>query len=300
MILVAGGNGFLGKPFCERLYRDGVDFLSLSRTPPENARYPSAIGDITDKEGLDSIVSSHPIRTVVNLAAMLLTNATKDPTASFQVNVVGSFNLLDVCIKRGVSRFVFASSFNAIGDLPRHKGTVDESTPCQPTDFYGASKLFVEQMGRVFASQRGIEFAAARIPMVVGPGKPSKTSAWRAEMFNRVRTGGNLHIEFAPEEVLPLAHHQDTVDALVELTLGERFNHPLYHFPYEAWRVADLGRTLGELRNDLSVTYGERRFSGAPPAVCWTRIREEFSLEPLSLRERLLQHMSIHSTSQSQ
>lgn len=300
MILVTGGNGFLGKPFCERLYKEGLDFLSLGRSPAQDSRYPCVIGDITDKEGLDSIISSHPIRTVVNLAAMLLTNATRDPSTSFQVNVVGPFNLLELCVKRGIPRFVFASSFNAIGDLPQHRGIVDESTPCQPTDFYGASKLFVEQMGAVFARQYGFEFVAARIPMVVGPGKPTKTSAWRAEMFNRIRTGGKLHIEFGPEEVLPLAHHEDTVDALLALTLGERLNHQLYHLPYEAWRVADLARVLGETQRDLSITCGERRFSGSPVTVSWALIREEFNLKPTLLRERLLKHICIPRLSQSQ
>ncbi len=289
VILVTGGNGFLGRPFCERLFEEGAEVLSLDISAGRETRYPSIAGDISDREGLGAIFRRYPIHTVVNLAAILATDSMRDPTTSFRVNVVGSFNLLYFCRGKGVSRFVFASSYNALGDLPERKDPVDETAPCQPTDFYGASKLFVEQMGIMFSHQYGFEFAAARMPMVVGPGKPSTTSAWRAEMFNRVRSGGNLLIEFAPGEVLPLAHYQDVVEALVRLTLSERLNHAVYHLPYEAWRVEDLGRTLREVGHDLRVTYGERRFHGGPASVSWERIREEFNTETPSLRGRLLE-----------
>lgn len=292
MILVVGGNGFLGRPYCEKLYEKGAEFISVGRSPSKIKKYPYITCDITDKTKLDSIISTYRVRVVVNFAAKLLTDSAKDPVNSFMVNVFGPFNLLDICVKRGVQRFIYASSYSAVGDLKQHMGAVKEDTPCRPVDFYGSTKLFVEHMGAAFANRFGLEFVAARIAMIVGPGKPSRTSAWRAEMFNKLSSGGNLNFEYRPEEILPLSYSEDVVDALQAITFKKQLNHQLYHLKYETWQVSELALLLRELQPNLNITYGERRTNVLPPKVDTSLVLEEFGLKQISLRERLSQHIS--------
>jgi nucleoside-diphosphate-sugar epimerase len=286
MILVAGGNGYLGRPFCEKLAQTGLAVLSLDLTRAETTQYQRLVGDIRDRETLDAVFDDYPITTVVNLASILVSASTADPLASFQVNVIGSFNLLSLCHKYTVPRFVFGSSYSALGNPSHDENPIDECIAPQPTDFYGQTKAFVEEMGTFFSQLGGFQFVSARMPMIVGPGKPTTTSAWRAEMFNLLSVGGSILIDYMPDEVIPLAHYEDAAYHLVSLTLSENLDHSTYHLPYETWRVKDLGRTLKEMNPRLEISYGERRLHGSPTSLAWSRIREELGLQQPSLLKR--------------
>lgn len=286
MILVVGGGGFLGRPFCDLLHRTGASVLSLDVHPSASSPYPQITCDIRDRESLEAIFDQFPIHTVVNLAAMLVSASEVDPISSFQVNVMGSFNLLDLCQKHAVSRFVFGSSYSALGEPPSGEAQMDERVAPRPTDFYGHTKAFVERMGTAFSRLGGFQFISARMPMIVGPGKATVTSAWRAEMFHRLASNGEVLIDYAPDEVLPLAHYEDVAAAIAALTQAEALKFNIYHLPYENWRVDQLGRMLQEFNPDLEIAYGERHMENSPTALSWKRIQEEFGLRPPSLRRR--------------
>lgn len=287
MILVAGGSGYLGQPFCRKLVQAGESVLSADIAPADDAPYPSFAVDICDPKELEKVFDQHPIHTVVNLAAILVSASAADPLLSFQVNVLGSFNLLRLGHEHAVSRFVFGSSFSALGNPDPGEDVVDEDVDPQPTNFYGQTKDFVERLGRTFSGLCGFQFISARMPIIVGPGEPTATSPWRAEMFNLIHSGGEVLIDYAPDEVLPLAHYDDVVEALVPLTVREDVNHGIYHLPYENWRVGELGQMLMEINPSLQVTFGERRLQGSPTQLSWSRIRQEFGLPQPSLRGRL-------------
>jgi nucleoside-diphosphate-sugar epimerase len=289
MILVAGGNGFVGRSLCKRLADLELDVLCLDLEQGDGSEYTCLEADVTNRNPLERVFDEYPLQVVVNLAVVLFSAAIKDPSRAFFVNVSGSYNLLDLCRLKGVRRFIFGSSYAAIGDQPGLSEPVSENLPSQPTDFYGETKSFVEKLGIAFADRYDIEFASARIPMVVGPGRPISTSAWRAEMFNKINSGGVVRIDYAPGEHLPLAHHSDVAEALTALILTDKLNHSIYHLPSENWRVSELGETIEEISKGLKVEYGERRVSGAPQLVSWERMRQEFGFQSPDLRARLLE-----------
>ncbi|MFO8036819.1 MAG: NAD(P)-dependent oxidoreductase [Anaerolineales bacterium] len=288
MILVAGGNGYLGQPFCQSLTQNGESVISLDIAAQDNL-YPDLTVDVRDYQALEKVFDQHPIRTVVDLAALLVSASAADPLLSFQVNVLGAFNLLRICHEFTVPRFVFGSSFSVLGNLGHVAGEVDEDVTPQPTNFYGQTKDFVERMGMTFSELSGVQFISARMPILVGPGEPTATTPWRAEIFNLIHCGGEVIIDYAPDEVLPLAHYEDVANALRFLTLSEDAEHKIYHLPYENWTVEELGQTLMEINPSFQVTYGERRLQGSPLQISWSRIREEFGVPQPSLHKRLVE-----------
>ena len=290
MILVTGGCGFVGRSLCQKLIDSGFDTICLDIKQDDAPECVCLDVDITNRNSLERVFNEYPFQAVVNLAAILFSSAIKDPSRAFLVNVYGSFNLLDLCRLKGVRRFIFGSSYAAIGDQPGSTEPVSESTPPQPTDYYGETKRFVEKLGIALSDRYDIEFVSARIPLVVGPGIPRLTSAWRAEIFNKLNSGGVVRIDYAVNEILPLAHHLDVAEALVTLIQEERLNHSIYHLPSEKWRVLDLGETVEEISAGLKFEYGDRRISGAPQTVSWERIQQEFGLRSPDLRTRLLEY----------
>ena len=287
MILVTGGNGFVGQAVCKVLASGGHEVLSISRRAYKSTEYHSAIVDVTDKAGLEELFRSYQFSVVVHLAAMLNSGSRRDPPGAVRINVMGSLNLLESCRDHEVPRFVFGSSYNALGGRPRDCGPADESEPALPQEFYGETKRFVEHLGRAMADLGMFEFVSVRMPIVVGPGDASETSAWRTEMFTLLDTGGEIDIDFRSDEVLPMAHVDDVAEGIAAVTLAKEIGHGIYHLPSESLQARDLGQMLEGMGTDIRVRYGKRRLIGIPPYVDSVRIREEFRLPDVSIRERL-------------
>lgn len=142
-ILVTGASGLLGRHLCTRLLRDEYDVIGLVHYEPihlNDSRFTSCVGDITDISSLEWIFRSHDIDRVFHLAATLPYDCNPQ---YYDVNVMGSRKVLNMCLKHNVQFFVFASSMSVYG-TPEYL-PVDEEHPTNPDNDYGQSKLDTEQ-----------------------------------------------------------------------------------------------------------------------------------------------------------
>ena len=151
-VLVTGGAGFIGSHLVDRLVKEGycvrvIDDLSTGKI--ENIRAHLDSGKVTFAEGDIRNVSFvrenlRDIDAVLHFAAMIsVPLSINDPNLTFDVNLLGTLNMLQLCIEAHVNRFVFISSCAVCGDpatLP-----VSENTPPNPISPYAESKLIGER-----------------------------------------------------------------------------------------------------------------------------------------------------------
>ena len=104
---------------------------------------------------------------VFHLAANCLEHCQEYPRASLDVNVVGTFNILDACVKNGIQRVMFASSSSIYGNAVY--SPMDEDHPHENRNFYGATKIAGEALIRAFHFKYGLEYLAYRFMNVYGP-----------------------------------------------------------------------------------------------------------------------------------
>jgi UDP-glucose 4-epimerase len=139
---------------------------------PSNAQVTLIAADILD-EKLAGLVCQG-IDTIVHLAANTgVAPSVEDPRVDCMSNVIGTFNYLEACRKRGVKKFVFASSGAPIGVCipPIH----EELSP-HPVSPYGASKLCGEAYCSAYYRTFGVETVALRFGNVYGPFSDHKSS----------------------------------------------------------------------------------------------------------------------------
>lgn len=122
-------------------------------------------GDILDQDMLKDVLGG--IDGVFHFAALWLLHCQEYPSAAFEVNVRGTFNVLEACIKTGVKRFVYSSSASVYGDAVTEKMT--EEHPFNNKNFYGATKICGEAMLRAFHYQYGLDYVGLRYMNVYGP-----------------------------------------------------------------------------------------------------------------------------------
>jgi UDP-glucose 4-epimerase len=174
-VLVTGGAGYIGGVAVERLRERGDEVVILdSLWRGHAASIPTDVEfhqvDILDRDGvLAALKSSRPEAVLHFGGATLVPESVREPSLYFQMNVVGSQNLLSAMQETGVSKFVLSSTAAVYGAPDRAE--IDEETPKAPINPYGLSKLMVEQMLPWHASAYGLRYVVFRYFNVAGATK---------------------------------------------------------------------------------------------------------------------------------
>jgi UDP-glucuronate 4-epimerase len=179
-ILVTGGAGFIGSHLVHRLLASGNNVVLLDDF---NDFYDPAIkranvaassgaevveGDIRDAAAVTRAFEKRP-DAVVHLAARAgVRPSLERPDLYASVNLGGTLTLLEECRRRGVRRFVFASSSSVYGDSARIPFGEDEPDP-RPVSPYGVTKLAGEHYLRLYHRLHGLRASALRFFTVYGP-----------------------------------------------------------------------------------------------------------------------------------
>lgn len=177
-ILVIGGAGFIGSHVVTELLRTNVgevivydnltrgkiSNLSESLTDSRCRIFPDG-GDIRDTDVLKR--ATEGVNGVIHLAAMWLLHCKDYPRTAFDVNIGGTFNVLEACVQSGVKRFIYSSSASVYGDAV--EVPMLETHPFNNRNFYGATKIAGEAMCRAFHDRYGLSYVGLRYMNVYGP-----------------------------------------------------------------------------------------------------------------------------------
>ncbi|HIA12709.1 TPA: NAD-dependent epimerase/dehydratase family protein [Candidatus Poribacteria bacterium] len=175
-ILVIGGAGLIGSHIVEELVQEDIGKLvildNFTRGKLENIehvlqdeRVEYYEGDITHVDVLDYVVKGADY--VFHLAALWLLHCHEFPRASFEVNIAGTFNVLEACVKNNVEKLIYSSSASVYGDSLETPMT--ENHPYNNQTFYGATKIAGEHMCRAFFHRYGLHYVGLRYMNVYGP-----------------------------------------------------------------------------------------------------------------------------------
>ena len=177
-IVVVGGAGLIGSHVVDRLVQEDVAEIvvydNFVRGTHENladalrdprVRIYDVGGDILQTDILQSAFAG--AHGVFHLAALWLLQCYEYPRAAFDVNIRGTFNVLEACVAQQVQRLVYSSSASVYGDAVREP--MDEEHPFNNTTFYGATKIAGEAMARAYHHRYKLPYVGLRYMNVYGP-----------------------------------------------------------------------------------------------------------------------------------
>ena len=258
-ILVTGGAGFIGYNLADRLASAGHDVLvydALVRPGVEanvawlKARHPqrvsATIADVRDGDSLAQAAMG--AKAVFHLAAQVaVTTSLVDPRSDFEVNLGGTFNLLEALRRRPVP-LVFASTNKVYGDLgdlafERHGETYVPTDPGlrdhgiaedRPLDFhtpYGCSKGAADQYVLDYARSFGVPAVVLRMSCIYGQRQlGTEDQGWVAHFLIRALRGETITLFGDGRQVRDILDVGDAVSAYVaaweriDLVEGRAFN----------------------------------------------------------------------------
>ncbi|MCX6266791.1 MAG: NAD-dependent epimerase/dehydratase family protein [Bacteroidetes bacterium] len=179
-ILVIGGAGFIGSHLVAELLKEPVgeviiydnfargklDNISESLKDKRCYIYPLG-GDIRDTDILNTAMKG--VDYVFHLAAMWLLHCKDFPRTAFDVNMQGTFNVLEACVNNDIKKLIYSSSASVYGDAVEVPMT--ESHPFNNRNFYGATKIAGEAMCTAFNDRYGLKIIGLRYMNVYGSGQ---------------------------------------------------------------------------------------------------------------------------------
>lgn len=220
-VLVTGGAGFVGSHVVDALLARGdtvtvLDNLSSGtlnnlKTHMDNPALRFIQGDIRDTRAVERALVD--VGAVIHEAAMIsVPLSMEDPEFAHSVNVDGTLNLLKASLRRGIKRFVYASSCAVYGK--QAKLPIKEDAPLNPLSPYASSKLAAEENCRKFYKLGGLETVCLRYFNVYGPRQAADEYAGvMIKFLKRLRADQSPIIYGDGEQTRDFVHVGDVVDA---------------------------------------------------------------------------------------
>lgn len=194
--LVTGGNGFLGSEICRMLVARGIDVTSLQRsTVPESTRLPGVnylSGDVSDPSSVDAAVDG--VDTVFHVAAKA---GMWGRAADYErINVEGTRNVVQACLKHGVKRLVYTSTPSVVFNGEPIHGW-DESAPYGSNWLcdYARTKCEAERIALDPTRRDQLAVVALRPHLIWGVGDPNLIPRLvaRAKAGRMIRVGNGTN-----------------------------------------------------------------------------------------------------------
>ena len=270
-VLVIGGSGFIGGFVVSELLKHQVSELVIydnfargksaniieSLKDPRCSVYPFG-GDVRETDILDTAMKG--IDYVFHLAAMWLLHCKDYPRTAFDVNIAGTFNVLEACVKNNVKKLISSSSASVYGDASEVPMT--ESHPFNNKNFYGATKIAGEAMATAFNDRYGLEVVSLRYMNVYGPGqiKTGKMSALIGIFETQYENKKPLTIVKPGSQMRDFTHIDDIIEGCYKAVIKNKNNEYMLSSgkKYSILQIAKMFKTKCEY---ISSRPGDRKDS---------------------------------------
>jgi UDP-glucose 4-epimerase len=266
-VLVIGGAGFIGSFVVAELLMENVaevivydnfargkkEYLAKQLTDPRCKIYPNG-GDIRETDILNDAMKGMDY--VISLAAMWLLHCKDYPRTAFDVNIAGTFNILEACVKNNIKKLVWSSSASVYGDAVELPMT--ENHPFNNKNFYGATKIAGEAMATAFNDRYGLSIIGLRYMNVYGPHQ-DQTAAYTGVvpiMLNKIDANEAPAINGDGSQAYDFIYVEDVAHCNVEALKSEK-KFGFYNVGTEVQTtIKELCDLILELKkSDLKVNY---------------------------------------------
>lgn len=193
-ILVTGGAGFIGSHIVDQFVGEGhrvsvIDDLSTGKRKQVHRKAVFYKLDVCSPRVEEVFKKERPLAIVHMAAQMNVRKSTEDPVFDAEVNIVGTLQLLELAVRYGARKILFASSGGTVyGEQETFPAS--ESHPTRPLSPYGISKLTCEYYLEYYRHVAGLKYVALRLANVYGPRQNSEGEAGVVAIFTQQMLAG--------------------------------------------------------------------------------------------------------------
>lgn len=229
-VLITGGCGFIGSNLIKFILEqkpeevskvvnlDSLTYASDFKNTDSFSGHPKYIfekADLCDIGNLRKIIFNHNITHIIHLAAEShVDNSIKDASAFVQSNIVGTFNLLKICLESSIQRLHHVSTDEVYGDLGP-EGKFSERTPYDPRNPYSASKAASDMLVRAYHHTYGLPVTISNCSNNYGPNQHREKFV--PTVINRIMAGAKVPLYGAGTNIRDWIYVEDHCSAVWEV-----------------------------------------------------------------------------------
>ena len=223
-ILVTGGSGFIGTAVADELISQGHEVKLLDLVANKNNMDRSSVGSV-----LDPYLVSTEVRGcdyVVHLAAALGVKWTEARRLEcLYINIQGTVNILEACVKENVKKIVFTSSSEVYGN--QKTIPIKETSPVNPISNYAITKLVGEEYLRAYSETYPLKYSAVRLFNVYGENQ--KDRFVMTKFIHAVSNGKPPQIYGDGRQIRSFCYVSDAAKGIITALLNENSDDEIYN-----------------------------------------------------------------------
>ncbi len=293
-ILVTGSVGQIGSELTmalrEKYGNDNVVAMGRKTRPSADLMEsgPFVWGDVTDMGSLERIVDEYDIDTIYHMAAILSAVGERNPQLAYHVNMNGLYSVLEVSLKKELTRLFCPSSIAAFGPETPRESTPQE-TVLRPKTMYGVTKVAGELLCDYYFHRFGLDVRGVRYPGIISyktlPG--GGTTDYAVAIYYEAIQHGRYTCFVRPDTALPMMYMPDCIKAtmdLMEAPLENLVHHSDFNLGAMSFSALELADSIREhmpdFECDFEPDYRQKIADSWPMAVDDSAAREEWGWEP--------------------
>lgn len=249
-ILVTGSYGQIGTelvPALREIYgKDKVLASGRDESKLKILGEPYVTLDVTNKEQLNRIVKEHKISIIVHLAAILSARGENNPQEAWNINAIGTYNVLEVARENKLEQVIVPSTIAVFGpETPSIPGDV---TIMRPKTIYGITKVLTELLGEYYYLKYGLDVRGPRLPGVISwktmPG--GGTTDYAVEAFIEAIKHKHYTFWVRADTKLPMMYMPDCIKAFIQLmkTDNSRLRYRFYNVQGMSFTAEELAQVI--------------------------------------------------------
>ena len=270
-ILITGGAGFIGSHLCEKYIEEGHTVLCLDNFMNGNLtnirhllnyrNFKLVNGDIRDFDLLEKIMRD--VEIAFHLAAQIhVDRSIIEPKLTYEVNVLGTQNILEAARMYDVEKVVYVSSSEVYGSAAY--APMDENHPLNPPHPYGASKVAADRMCDAYAQSYHMDIIIVRPFNTFGPRQKDTGYGGAISIFVKRALSGMAPIIYGDgSQTRDYTYVEDMVNAFdLILKHPKPIREPINLGTGQEIKIADLASTIIDLcgqRSNIELVHVEPR-----------------------------------------
>lgn len=222
-VLLTGAGGQLGSELALALSEKfGAENILATDINPEAKKLFGychfEVLDVCDPNRIEQLVDNYQITQIYHLAALLSAVGEKKPLFTWNINLTGLLNILEVARKKQLERVYWPSSIAAFG-----KHTPVDDTPqftvTDPNTVYGISKVAGELWCQYYFEKYGVDVRSLRYPGLIGyktlPG--GGTTDYAVDIYHKAVANQEFECFLSENTFLPMMYMPDAVKATLDI-----------------------------------------------------------------------------------
>lgn len=209
---------------------------------------PFELINVVKKKTIEEVVKKYNIDTIYHLSAILSAEGEKNPVLCWDVNMNGTYNILEVALEHEMTRIFIPSSIAAFGPEAPLDNTPQE-TILRPKTIYGVTKVAGELLSNYYVKRFGLDIRGCRYPGIISYETPpgGGTTDYAVTIYFEAVKNKKYTCYVKEDTRLPMMYMPDCLKAAVDLMEAD-FSRLKHHSDFN---VAAMSFSAGELAAEI-------------------------------------------------